>query len=243
MHVIKLNATESTNDYLRLLYSKSNLKNKTVVVAESQTKGRGQMGATWSSQSHNNLTFSVLITGLNLNIDKKFYLSIATSLALLSSLKHLNLRHVHVKWPNDILAENMKVGGILIENILKSRNISATIIGIGLNVNQRKFENLPKATSLKNITGINYDLDFVLSDILNRLEGYLKFVKENKFIELKREYESSLFRRKKPSTFENDNGQIFTAYIQGISDKGELRLMEEDNILKTYDLKQIKLIY
>jgi len=243
MHVIKLNATESTNDYLRLLYSKNNLQNRTVVVAKHQTKGRGQMGATWNSKGSNNLTFSIFIKGLDLSVEHKFYLSIATSLALLQSLKPLNLRQLHVKWPNDILADNKKIGGILIENILKGQNIAASIIGIGLNVNQQKFKYLPKAISLKNITGVTYDLDFVLSDILKQLDKYLGFITDNKFTALKTEYESSLFRRKKPSTFKNEKGEIFTAYIQGVSNDGKLQLLQEDNLIRTYDLKQIKLLY
>jgi len=243
MHIIKLNATESTNDYLRFLYSKGNLQNRTVVVAKSQTKGRGQMGATWSSKSYNNLTFSIFAKGLNLKVEHKFYLSIATSLALLNSLKRQNLRQLHVKWPNDILADNKKIGGILIENILKGRQVAASIIGIGLNVNQQEFQDLPKAISLKNITGVTYDLDFLLSDILKQLDKYLKYITENQFTKLKTEYESSLFRRKKPSTFTDQKGQIFTGYIQGVSEDGKLKLLLEDNLLKSYDLKQVNLLY
>mgnify|MGYP001050638561 CR=1 FL=1 len=243
MHIIKLNATESTNSYLRQLYSEIDLGNFTVVTTENQLKGRGQMGAVWESQKYKNLTFSTFIKGLNIKVEHKFYLSIVTSLAILEALKPLNLKQLHIKWPNDILAEGQKIGGILIENMLKKQIIESSIIGIGINVNQLNFEGLPKASSLKKITGIHYELDVLLSSILKEMENVFLKLDTRDFSLLKSKYELSLFRLNKPSTFEDTINKRFTAYIQGISNQGKLLLLMEDNILKAFDFKEVKLLY
>lgn len=243
MHIIKLNATDSTNDYLKQLATKKELKNFTVVITKTQSRGRGQMGSVWISEDYKNLTFSILVKSLNLKIEDRFYLSMATSLAIVDALKPFQIKRLGIKWPNDILAGNKKIGGILIENILKGPYIESSIIGIGLNVNQIAFTSLPHATSLKNLTGINYELDALLSGILKKIKVYLKQVQQRNFISLKRDYELELFRKNKPSTFEDESNYRFTAYIQGVTEAGKLSLMLEDNIIKTFDLKEIRLLY
>ncbi|MEM6516028.1 MAG: biotin--[acetyl-CoA-carboxylase] ligase [Bacteroidota bacterium] len=242
MNIIKLDATKSTNDYLKKLNAEKSLSNFTVVVAKSQTNGRGQMGSTWESEDYKNLTFSVFVKELKLNIKHKFYLSIVAALAVLKAIEKLSIKQLHVKWPNDILAENQKIGGILIENVV-AKQIDSSIIGIGLNVNQTNFKDLPKANSLKKITGVHFDLDFLLSSILNQLNFFLQRLNSRNFKSLKAEYELSLFRKDKPSTFEDNSNIRFTGYIQGISEDGKLLLLLEDNVIESFDFKQLKLLY
>ncbi len=243
MHIIKLNAIGSTNTYLRQLNAKAPLKDFTVASAKQQTEGRGQMGTKWQSQSSKNLMLSVFTNVSFLDIDKNFCLSMATSLALLDTLSHFNLRRLFVKWPNDIMADNQKISGILIENIIKKQKIEASIIGIGLNVNQTDFEDLPQATSMKAITGVHYDLDAVLSLMLKNLEKQLDRLKLGNFGSLKNDYEAALFRKNKPSTFEDKQGHRFSGYIKGVTESGLLQILLEDNILKNYDFKKVKLLY
>ena len=78
-----------------------------------------------------------------------------------------------IKWPNDILSENKKIGGILIENFFNKSKIKASVIGVGLNLNQEKFEKLPKATSLKIITGEKWASKIILNALIPPLEEYL----------------------------------------------------------------------
>ena len=242
MRIIKLNAIDSTNLFLRSLSIDTNVEDFTVVVAKHQTKGRGQMGTVWLSQDAKNLTFSVFKRFVNLKIDQHFVISMVASLAVINTLKKLNLPKLSVKWPNDILSANKKICGILIENVIKQNNVAATVVGIGLNVNQVNFSNLPQASSLLNVTGISYDLDELLQSILKELETLFDLVESNQFKTIKTTYESYLFRKDKPSTFKNEEG-LFSGFIKGVSNEGLLEVLLEDNILKTFDLKTIKLLY
>ena len=176
MRIIKLNAIDSTNLFLRSLCLDTHVEDFTVVVAKHQTKGRGQMGTVWSSQDAKNLTFSVFKRFDNLKLDQQFVISMVSSLAVINTLKKLNLPKLSVKWPNDILSANKKICGILIENVIKQNNVAATVVGIGLNVNQVNFSNLPQASSLLNVTGIPYDLDELLQSILKELETLFDLV-------------------------------------------------------------------
>jgi BirA family biotin operon repressor/biotin-[acetyl-CoA-carboxylase] ligase len=215
----------------------------TVVVAKQQTKGRGQMGTFWDSETSKNLTFSVFKDISEIFIEHPFYISIATSLAILKSLQSFNAPKLSVKWPNDILSEDKKICGILIENVIKQNNLYASIIGIGLNVNQTGFDNLPKASSLKSITGKVFNLDEILNAILSNLKDYFLELEKGNLKSLKEEYETHLFRKNKPSTFKNAEGSVFSGFIKAISVSGNLQVLLEDDIIKEYDLKDISLLY
>lgn len=243
MNLIKLDAIDSTNTYLKNLSTKVELEDYTVVVANTQTDGRGQMGTNWLSEATKNLTFSVFKKIDCLDNNEQFYLSIATSLAVFKALKYFNIPELKIKWPNDILSANQKICGILIENVIKSGKMSAAIIGVGININQMEFSGIINATSLKKITGVVYDKDEVLSKIINQIENYESLILNRNFSKLKDEYEHFLFRKDKPSTFKNKKGELFMGFIKGISNKGLLKVLLENNVLKEFDLKQIKLLY
>ena len=116
MNIIKLDATDSTNSYLRRLSVNEPIADYTVVVTKLQTSGRGQMGTVWDSEVSKNLTFSVYKDISTYNIESPFYISMAISLALFKTLTCLSIPKLSVKWPNDILSGNNKIGAILIEN-------------------------------------------------------------------------------------------------------------------------------
>lgn len=243
MHIIKLSAIDSTNAYLKAMGTSKPLKDFTVVVAEEQTNGRGQMGANWQSEAHKNLTFSVFKDVSFFAINEQFKISMATALAIVNALNELRIPKLNIKWPNDILAENKKIGGILIENIIKNNKLLGSVIGIGINVNQKFFDNLPQASSLQLLTGIVYSKDEVLQKILTHLEEQLNCIEKDNSNVLQKKYEALLFRRNKPSTFKTVNDELFTGYIDGITYEGKLQIILEDNICKTFDLKELKLLY
>jgi len=242
MRIIKLNAIDSTNLFLRSLCLDTYVEDFTVVVAKHQTKGRGQMGTVWSSQDAKNLTFSVFKRFENLKLEQQFVISMVSSLAVINALKKMNLPKLSVKWPNDILSANKKICGILIENVIKQNKVAGSVVGIGLNVNQVDFSGLPQASSILNITGTSYDLDELLQSILNELKILFDLVESNQFETIKTTYESFLFRKDKPSTFENAEG-LFSGFIKGVSNEGLLKVLLEDDVLETFDLKTIKLLY
>ncbi|WP_204346285.1 biotin--[acetyl-CoA-carboxylase] ligase [Psychroserpens algicola] len=243
MHIIKLDAIDSTNTFLRHLSSEKTVEDYTVVVANSQTKGRGQMGTVWDSQPNKNLMVSVFIDVSFLKIENSFYISMATSLAISNALKAFQIKPVKVKWPNDILADQKKISGVLIENVIKNNQLQASIIGFGLNVNQTYFEQLPSATSMHMVSGKVYHLDEVLLSVIEQLRYYIDILKTGDFQKVKDLYESELFRNNKPSTFKDVKGVLFTGIIKGVSNSGYLQVLIEDEILKEFDLKEVKLLY
>ncbi len=243
MPIIKLDAIDSTNSYLRLLCMEEIMPDFTAVVANQQTNGRGQMGTNWNSETSKNLTFSVFKDLSSLKTEHPFFISIAVALALVKTLRKFSVNKLNIKWPNDILSENKKICGILIENVIKRNKLNASIIGIGLNVNQTEFKNLPKASSLKLVSGKVFDLDEILDSILFDLKYYFFKLECGEFYDLKEEYENYLFKKNKPSTFKNADGSLFVGIIKSISLDGKLQVLLEDDILKEFDLKVLTLLY
>ena len=243
MHIIKLNATDSTNSYLRRLSLSEELEDFTVVRADYQSEGRGQMGTSWQSQASKNLMVSVFKRIECLQVERQFLVSMCVSLAVKEVLSHYLLKQVKIKWPNDILSENKKIAGILIETIIKNNQLKSAIVGVGLNVNQIEFNELPKASSFQSLTGRWFDLDEVLNLLLVHLEDFFKLLEQKKFHEIERAYIKSLFRKDKPSTFESAKGEAFTGYIKGVTSTGQLQVLVEDGIVEQFDMKQVSLIY
>ena len=241
--ILKLDATDSTNQYLKDLLRSENPLDYTIVVAERQLNGRGQMGTVWESEGGKNLTFSVLRRFDSLNVKHQFVLNIAVSLAVYDVLNKLLVPDVTIKWPNDIMSGSKKICGILIENVLKGNRVGKSIIGIGLNVNQTDFSNLDKASSLKRITGRNFNLDELLQGLLECLWLQLESIESKTVSQLLPSYERLLFRKDKPSTFTDAHGEMFMGYIRRVSNSGKLVLELEDKEFKEFDLKEVNLLY
>ena len=243
MKIIKLNAIDSTNTYLKQLAKETQLLDETVVVAENQLSGRGQMGNGWLSREGQSLTFSIFKEFERFTVASQFVISMAVSLAILEAIKRFNIPDISIKWPNDILSANRKIGGILIENVLEGSVVKYSIIGIGLNVNETDFPNLPQASSMKLETGKTFQLDEVLDSILKNVFKNLKNLSSSDFSEMKQLYEINLFRREKISVFETPEGSKLNGIIKGVSDSGELLVEMENNPLQKFQLKEVKLIY
>jgi len=243
LNLIKLSAIDSTNSYLKKLAKETHVEDQIVVVAENQISGRGQMGNGWISKEGESLTFSVFKRFEGLLIDQQFMISMAVSLGILEALKRLNVPNISIKWPNDILSAKKKVGGILIENVLEGSSVKYSVIGIGINVNESAFPNLPQASSLKLETGVVFNLEEVLHLILRNVFRKLENLSEKDFFEMKRHYENNLFRKEMVSVFETPEGSRFNGIIKGVSEIGEL-LVEIENVgLEKFQLKEVKLIY
>lgn len=244
MHLIKLDAISSTNSFLRELVKANEQEDFTVVITKNQTGGRGQMGTQWLSQPDKNLTFSVYKKLFCLPLTKSYYISMATSIAIYRALEKFNIPDLKIKWPNDILSQNCKICGILIENVIKEGQLVSVIAGVGLNVNQTDFGDLIHVSSLKKVMGTCFSIEEVFGEIMNQFKIVVKQVEAQEFAEIKETYESLLFRKDKPSTFTNGNGgEMFMGFIRKVSDDGKLIVELEDRIFKAYDLKEIKLLY
>ncbi|MBT7851596.1 MAG: biotin--[acetyl-CoA-carboxylase] ligase [Flavobacteriaceae bacterium] len=242
MQIIKPNVTDSTNNYLKQLLMDTVLEDFCVVATNHQTKGKGQMGTEWVSDKGKNLTISILKKNPSVVLSRRFILSILVSLSIVKTLEGYRVPKLAIKWPNDILSDHQKISGILIENLIKSNKIDYSVIGIGLNVNQELFEGLLKVSSLKSILGKHVDRDQLLHKLLENLQMYFKLYATKGEEILNTEYESYLFRKDKPSTFELPNSTLFTGIIRGVSETGKLRVQMEHET-KEFDLKELKLLY
>jgi len=243
MNIIKVDAIDSTNSFLRDLNRKKKFDDIVCVVAESQRSGKGQMGTVWQSEPGKNLTCSVFMPIKGVGLQDQFYISMITSLAICDVLNALIIPKISIKWPNDILSDRMKVCGILIENIFKSDILQGAILGIGLNINQTKFDNLPQASSLKLVTGRSYDTNEILVVLIEKLKNRFENLNPSHFFSIKEEYLSFLFRKNKPSTFQDSCGNSFVGIIQGVSQEGKLKVLIEDEKVNDFDLKEIRLLY
>jgi BirA family biotin operon repressor/biotin-[acetyl-CoA-carboxylase] ligase len=241
MKLIKLNAIDSTNLYLKQLVAKNDCEDYTVVQAEYQHEGRGQMGTTWSSDKGKNLIFSVLINFKSFKVQDQFYLSMAISLAMVKVLNSTVKNSLLIKWPNDILAVNDKLAGILIENILGGNGIKKSIIGIGLNVNQLEFpKNIPNVTSLQQLTGHNYNTRELLNKSIEAIKFYVQFVEKKEFKLLKEQYLKYLYKFKIPAMFKDTSEQVFLGKIIDIAEDGRLKIELENEKIRKFNLKEIK---
>ncbi|MEO1012698.1 MAG: biotin--[acetyl-CoA-carboxylase] ligase [Bacteroidota bacterium] len=240
MQIIKLNATDSTNAYLKHLAASQSLGDFTTVLTKNQQNGRGQMGSQWLSEPGKNLTFSVLRKGDNLSADNPFILNIATTLAIHKTLSDLKVPELTIKWPNDILSGIDKICGILIENVISGNHIKASIIGVGLNVNQTTFPHLTNVSSLKLLLSGDWDLEVLLNKLLYNMR--FTFQGLGRKNELWEAYERVLFRKGSPSTFESKNDGRFIGTIQGVSTTGKLVIAIEDGSQRAYAFKEVGFI-
>ena len=243
MHIIKLNAIDSTNSFLRQLSHAESVQDFTVVVTEYQTDGRGQMGTQWQSQNDKNLMFSVFKEVNTLSVSSHFYLSMVVSLAVFEALKAFQINALKIKWPNDILSEHKKLCGILIENVIKQHKLQSSIIGIGININQTLFQDLPNATSMQLISGIHFDREHVLHEVLKQLKHHFELLNSKSYQVLRQAYEAHLFRKDKPSTFKDKEGNLFSGIIKGVSHSGHLQVLIEDNLIQSFEFKEVQLLY
>lgn len=243
MNIIKLDAINSTNDYLKRLLKRQFVENFTIVSAENQTDGRGQLGSEWSVEGGKNLTFSVLVKDLLVEINHIFHLNVAVAVSVIDALSFLEIKDLAIKWPNDILAEGKKIGGILIENSIKSDGEIFSIVGIGLNVNQKNFENLPKASSLLVLKNQEFDKNEVLVSILSNLGRNISLIMNKNTDQIWEKYHSFLYKKGTPMPFENAKNEKFMGIIQGVNQYGKLQLKLEDNSVKTFEIKELKMLY
>ncbi|TRW23991.1 biotin--[acetyl-CoA-carboxylase] ligase [Flavobacterium zepuense] len=242
MNIIKLNAINSTNDYLKQLTATRHVEHFTIVVAENQTQGRGQMGSAWNAEPGKNLTFSILVKDLLLQISEIFTLNVAVAISIAQALETFNIPLLSIKWPNDILAGNKKVGGILIENSIKNNGEIFSIIGIGLNVNQQNFDGLPKASSIAVAARRNFDKEAVMLAIAEQLNRNLMVLLHKDAKTLWDNYHQKLYKKGLPMPFEQ-NGKTFMGIIQGVNYNGSLQVLLADDSIAEYNIKEVQLLY
>lgn len=243
MKIIKLNAIDSTNRFLKELAQEATAENYTIVVANQQTDGKGQRGASWISESDKGLTFSLLYHNLQESSINLFELNCIVSLSIVEALQSISLIKFQIKWPNDILAENKKIGGVLIENSFKNQKEIVSIIGIGINVNQLHFENLPQASSLALLESKTFDKEEIMMLIAKQLQFNLENAKKIGSNFYWDRYHELLYKRGVVSAFEDANGNRFVGKIIAVTLEGKLQLELENDVQSIFDIKEIKMLF
>lgn len=226
----------STNTLALELCQESCPPDGSLVITDQQKSGRGQRGNTWESQPGMNLTFSLILKPAFLPVKDQFLLSIITSLAIRDYLAEILKDTVEIKWPNDILVNEFKICGILIENQITGDRFNNVIVGIGLNVNQTQFAS-PAATSLAIVSGSFYDLQDVLEGLLSAIEARYLQLRQNHGQQLRDDYLAHLYRLRKAATFAV-NGQLIEGEISGVDEQGKLRVTISGQE-KSFDTKEI----
>lgn len=255
MHIIRLSTVDSTNTYLKSLLKQIQSFSEICVVSEKQTKGRGQFGNQWKGNAKENLYCSVFLP-VSVSIEPIFKVNLLVSIAVYQALKNfidtfINKQEkykLHIKWPNDVILNDKKIGGILIENIWRSGKLQGSIVGIGINVNQSVFE-YSNASSLSMLFSSNtpdISIDNLLFLLLEQLKYYWYKSQDNESIYIL--YQDMLYRKDILSTFIHlQSNTLIKAYIRGVTSEGHLILQQVINngllITKTYELKQLKFCY
>jgi BirA family biotin operon repressor/biotin-[acetyl-CoA-carboxylase] ligase len=238
MNIIKIKSTASTNLFLKELSEKQFLEEGAVVFTETQTAGRGQAGNDWESEPGKNITCSILFYPVFLPVKQHFLLSETIALGVKKTLDDY-IPNVSVKWPNDIYFENRKIAGILIENELTAQEITQSIAGIGLNVNQETFaSNAPNPVSLKQILDVEMDLDSLLEKMVEKLMDEYEKLKAGQTEDISRAYHDSLYRKSGFYAYEDKHGR-FIARIQSVSEDGFLHLQTDKGEERRYAFKEV----
>lgn len=232
---------ESTNDYLMKHYR--TLDSGYVVAAYNQTAGKGLAENYWYSVPGQSLTFSYLLSPGSVPAGQQYLISMATALALRDYVAGATSRNVWIKWPNDILVEDQKIAGILIQHYVMGEEILASIIGAGLNLNQQDFPpDLPNPVSLSMISKEHYEPHKALQAVIENLDYYLqpRVLKSPKV--LTEQYLSHLYRYRRWERY-IIRGKEVKAMIQGITGLGMLVLTDETGMEYQCDIKEVVYLY
>lgn len=238
---------DSTNSEARRQLD--NVDKMAAFAARFQTAGRGQRGNRWSSASGENLTFSILAKpscgGIPaVTARDQFDISVVSALAVSDLLLSYGIEN-RIKWPNDIYIKDRKVCGMLIENILGAGDVAASIIGIGLNLNQTEFPpELVNPTSVILASGQRHDPEEVLEDFLGIFQEMFSRLSDTEDVAaLRNKYVSRMYRLGKTHEYYDCTGESpFMGKIKGISGEGMLLMEMPDESIRTFAFKEISYI-
>ena len=238
----------STNEEaVRMLSENTRLADGTMVVTYQQTAGRGQMGTSWLSEPNENIAMSVIFFPHFLPIHHQFDLNKAISLALAETVEQVlenEKVRVKIKWSNDIFLNDQKTAGILIQNTLTNNHISASVVGIGLNVNQTLFsDDLPHATSLNLVSPQRYSLTSIVKKLAKNIEIRYLQLKNQKYDLLHEDYLHRLYRKGEITLFERTHDHtFFQGTIQTVNERGELLILNlETKKTEIFNLKEVRI--
>jgi BirA family transcriptional regulator, biotin operon repressor / biotin---[acetyl-CoA-carboxylase] ligase len=230
--IIELDTIDSTNNYAMRLIDADTAQPGLTIVAGAQLEGKGQRGKTWKDVPGESLLTSI-ICAPECDIEAQFVFNAAVAVSIAEVLIDMYENwDVRIKWPNDIIINDKKAGGILIENILRGNSWTYSIIGLGLNVCQAILPaELPFAISLKQASGKDLKVKDLLillrANILRRTSGNL--VQEY----VMKEYNDFLYRKDREQSF-TDGSEEWNAIIKSAGSNGQLQVQLADGSILHY---------
>lgn len=239
-----INRTNSTNTLLKEMLAKGEWQEgERFIRAGYQIAGRGQTGNGWESEEGKNLLCSVLLPPCTNLFQQNVLVSVVVHRFLGDNYT--------IKWPNDIYWHDKKVAGILIENAIIGKAVKYSIAGIGLNVNQTEWHSdAPNPVSLKQITGIDYDIEELMCHLMDELDEDMQITED----ELWHYYCSHLYRKEgywpfverkvdvTPTMNAKANAKSFMARIKDVLPTGEILLEDQEGKERKYHFKQIQYV-
>lgn len=235
--IIQLDSIDSTNNYAMQLIDADKAQHGLTIVAKSQTGGRGQRGKTWTDAPGQSLLMSIITTPAQ-GIGEQFAFNASVAVSIVKVLQYLyNNSAIYIKWPNDIIVNDKKAGGILIENVLRGSLWAYSVIGLGLNVKQTEFPpELPFATSLKIASGADFDIDYLASTIRDSvLSGIAALRTAEKRMN---QYNSFLYKKDLKQHFSDGNGK-WEATIRQVHTDGSVEVQLADGSAAFYHHGQV----
>ncbi len=244
-NIIRHKYGTSTNSMLAEIAAKS--PHGTVIAVESQTAGRGQRGNSWEAESGRNITMSMLFRPKSVAPDAQFIISEIVSVTVVEFIKrHLpESAHVSIKWPNDIYVSDKKICGILIEHSLRAGRIEHSIAGIGLNVNQRKFQSdAPNPVSMIEFTGCELPLLPLTDELATMLaRNFERFDKPEMHQQLHTLYIDRLWRYYSMHPYiDAASGKQFMARIVNVEPCGFIHLIDSEGTERVYAFKEVAFV-
>lgn len=233
---IQLDDVSSTNLYLRKLIKDKSINENILVSTNYQEKGRGQRSNIWESEKNMNILISFLYVHTTNNYDL-FKFNMLISLAIYDFLSKYFKTGLKIKWPNDLMINNKKIAGVLVQNIESNFK---SIIGVGININQKEFKNFsPQATSFSNELNKEFNRNALLLELMNNFENYL--INYFQFNDLKNSYMLKIYKFKQQTNFLNNLKQ-FKGEIMNFNSEGEIIIKRGDEFL-SFKNGEVKMIF
>ena len=235
---IHFESLSSTNKFALSIRDKAIFREGLLITADYQKYGQGQRGNLWESNKKENILLSYIIEPKIL-VKYKFDICKYISLALFDLLSSVGI-NANIKWPNDLLIGDRKIAGILINNVISKNIITHSVIGIGLNVNQKIFKQYcPKATSINLELGVFQDCEIIRDNLLHKIiERIIQYNLENT---QDLEYHNALFSLNKTNNFRL-NEKVCKGIIRGVNKEGNIEI-EFDGKISTFYSGELKYIF
>lgn len=206
-----LNTVDSTNNYAMAAIHEGLAKHKMAWFAKEQTAGKGQRGKTWIGRANQNIALSVVLQPASHFNSNPFMLNALITVICHQFFSSKAGKEVFIKWPNDIYWRDRKAGGILIENIIGQKKWKWSVVGIGINVNQIRFNSsIGNVTSLAKITDMEWDPIQLAQELHQEIiNGHQKF-QTSDFKKIMEYYNFYLFKKNEKVKLKKDNMQFST---------------------------------